>query len=78
MFKSSTGELFNCWLPFYLNEHIFLKNLKIIEKSIAVMSASSELGFRPFMVLEVIPNLINKMFVKIFDTQSGRISSVAI
>lgn len=54
------GSMYNSFLPIYLNEKHFEQTLKIIERQLALISSEKTLKG---MILNVLPNLINKLLV---------------
>lgn len=68
-FRTSSGQLYNNWLPIYINENHYLNNKQYIFNAISVISngieGTPQNDFSPEMVIRVIPALINKMAVSI-------------
>jgi ubiquitin-protein ligase len=72
-FRTASGHSFNHWLPIYINEAHFQGNITCIENTVSVLSKRDGVvgkvtnDFRPSMVLQVLPCLINKMVVAIMN-----------
>lgn len=68
---SANGDMFNFWLPFYINEEHFQRAFAQIKNSIAVIrfgiSGFRHNGFTPEMVFDVLPCLMNKTIVHIMN-----------
>jgi ubiquitin-protein ligase len=65
--RTASGAPFTHWLPIYLNEDHYQKNKQYIYNTMSVISngieGTSDNDFQPFMVLRVLPCLMNKMVV---------------
>ena len=65
--RTASGAPFTHWLPIYLNEAHYQKNKQYIYNTMSVISngieGTSDNDFQPFMVLRVLPCLMNKMVV---------------
>ncbi|AYV82335.1 MAG: ubiquitin-conjugating enzyme [Homavirus sp.] len=70
-FKTASGQLYNNWLPVYINEAHFYQNLQCMKNTISVLSngvyGTKANEFKPYMVLRVLPSLMNKMVVALMD-----------
>ena len=68
---SANGDLFNYWIPFYVNEAHFQRALLHVKNAISVIrygiKGTRENDFRAEMVFEVLPCLMNKTIVHIMD-----------
>jgi ubiquitin-protein ligase len=66
-FKTASGEYYNYWLPIYLNEKHYLSNKTLILNSISVckygLEGKAEYDFKPLIVLDILPALLNKMII---------------
>ena len=67
-FFSPNGDLFNYWIPIYINEEHFKRGYNIILNSLTVIrfgvaNGIAKYDFKPDIVLEVLPCLINKTIV---------------
>ena len=70
-FKSSFGELYNFWMPVFINEEHWTRSYQHILNAISVVRKGfrglEENDFKPQMVLEVLPVILNKMLVQILQ-----------
>lgn len=68
---SANGEQFNYWTPIYVNETHFQRALEHIKNAISVIrrgiQGTKDNDFRPDMILEVLPCLMNKTTVHIMN-----------
>jgi len=73
-FRTASGQLYNYWLPIYINEDHYTKNLQHIKNTISVVAngikGKSENDFVPEFVLRVLPSLMNKMVVALMNGQT--------
>lgn len=69
--RSANGELFNYWIPIYINEAHFQRALEHVKNAISVIrygiEGTRETDFRAEMILEVLPCLMNKTIVHIIN-----------
>jgi ubiquitin-protein ligase len=69
--RTANGQYFTHWLPVYINEDHFQKNLQCIRNTISVLShgiqGTPANDFRPEMILRVLPCLMNKMIVAMMN-----------
>ena len=70
--KSANNEFFNTWLPIYVDEHHYTKNRDTIFNSIKAIKNQAE--FKPEQIFDILPIILNKMIIGIFNGKS-RISS---
>ncbi|KAJ3269780.1 hypothetical protein HDV01_001037 [Terramyces sp. JEL0728] len=77
--RTASGNKFTNWLPIYVNEERFQTYLNILTTTISVISkgesGSIKNDFKPLMILQVLPALMNKQVVqimqgKVFESQS--------
>lgn len=73
--RSPTGHLYNNWFGIYIDEDHFQRNLEHIQNTLSVLSNGSIMGtreneFKAYMVLRVIPALMNQMVVAIMCGES--------
>ena len=65
--QTAGGAAFTHWLPIFLNENHYNKNTQYIYNTLSVLSngieGTKENDFQPFMILRVLPCLMNKMVV---------------
>lgn len=68
---SAKGERFNYWIPIYVNETHFKRARVYVENAISVIrygvQGTRANDFRPDMILEVLPCLMNKNIVHIMN-----------
>lgn len=68
---SANGEQFNYWIPIFVNEAHFERARVYIQNSISVIrygiSGIKSNDFRPDMIFEVLPCLMNKTIVHIMN-----------
>ena len=68
---SANGDLYNYWIPIYINEEHFNRALLHLKNSISVIrygiKGVQENDFQPKMVFEVLPCLMNKTIVHIMN-----------
>ena len=66
--KAANNEYFNNWLPIYVNEEHYLKNLDTIKNSIKAIKNETE--FKPEQIFDILPIILNKMIIGIFNGKS--------
>ena len=80
-FKSANNEYYNYWVPIYINKDHYLKNRTAILNSFSIIKYGprgiKEYDFRPFQIFEILPIILNKMIIGMFNGQSA-ISSAFI
>ena len=63
-FRSATGHYYNHWLPIYLNKEHFERSRTTIQNALTVIrygvEGIEENDFKPEVVLQVLPTLLNK------------------
>ena len=69
---SANGDMYNYWIPFYVNEEHFQRSVEHVKNSISVIRSGiingvREHDFRPDMVFDVLPCLMNKTIVHIMN-----------
>ncbi|EAS03865.1 ubiquitin-conjugating enzyme (macronuclear) [Tetrahymena thermophila SB210] len=73
-FKTGMGEAYNAFLPIFLNKQHFQQSKHILKECLAAISNSEHLEMQ---VLQVLPNLINKMVVALLnDSMHQSISAI--
>ncbi|KAL4510765.1 hypothetical protein ABPG72_004919 [Tetrahymena utriculariae] len=73
-FKTGMGEAYNTFLPIFLNKEHFQQCKNILKECLAAISNSEHLEIQ---VLQVLPNLINKMIVALLnDSMHQSISAI--
>ena len=73
--KSANNTYFNTWLPIYVDEHHYTKNRDTIFNSIKAIK--NEVQFKPEMIFDILPIILNKMIIGMFNGKS-KISSAFI
>ena len=66
--KAANNQYFNNWLPIYVNEAHFLKNLDTIKT--AIKTIKNEVEFHPEQIFDILPIILNKMIIGIFSGKS--------
>lgn len=65
------GNKYNCWLPIYVNEEHFKRNLTIIENSLTILKygceGHKEFDFKPQIIVDIMPMLLNSLTVYLVD-----------
>ena len=72
-FKSANNELYNYWLPIYINEFHFLRNKTTIFNSFSIIRygylGKKEFDFKPRYIFEILPSLLNNMILSMSFSQ---------
>ena len=80
-FKSANNEYYNYWVPIYIDEKHYLKNRTAILNSFSIIKYGprgiKEYDFKPEQIFEILPIILNKMIIGMFNGQSA-ISSAFI
>ena len=80
-FKSANNEYYNYWVPIYIEENHYLKNRTAILNSFSIIKYGprgiKEYDFKPEQIFEILPIILNKMIIGMFNGQSA-ISSAFI
>ena len=66
--KSANNEFYNFWLPIYINRIHYEKNKSTIVESLKVIKKENE--FKPEQIFEIIPIILNKMIIGMFNGKS--------
>ena len=66
--KAANNEFYNFWLPIYINKDHYEKNKETILNSLKVIKKESE--FKPEQIFEILPILLNKMIIGMFNGKS--------
>ena len=66
--KAANNQYFNNWLPIYVNEAHYLKNLETIKN--AIKAIKNEPQFFPEQIFDIFPIILNKMIIGIFNGKS--------
>ena len=80
-FRSSGNEAYNCWMPVYINKTHYEKNKSHILNSFSIIKfgaeGKKEYDFKPDQIFEILPIVLNKMIIGIFNGKA-QISSAFI
>ena len=78
-FKSANNQFYNYWVPIYIDEKHYQKNKSAILNSFSVIKYGAlgikEYDFKPEHIFEVLPILLNKMIIGIFNGKTTISSS---
>jgi len=66
--KSANNEFFNNWLPIYADEKHYNKNKQTILNSLKAIKNEPE--FRPEQIFDILPIILNKMIIGMFNGKS--------
>ena len=70
-FKSANNQYYNYWIPIYIDENHYKKNKTTILNSFSVIkygaSGKKKHDFKPNHIFEVLPILLNKMIIGIYN-----------
>ena len=80
-FKASNNELYNCWIPVYINKTHYEKNKASVLNSFSIIKygpeGKKEYDFKPEQIFEILPIVLNKMIIGMLSGKS-EISSAFI
>ena len=80
-FRTSRNELYNCWMPVYINKEHYEKNRTHVLNSFSVIKygpeGKKEFDFKPDQIFEILPIVLNKMIIGMFNGKA-EISSAFI
>jgi len=80
-FKSANNQFYNYWVPIYIDKHHYIKNKTAILNSFSIIKygplGKKEYDFKPEQIFEVLPIILNKMIIGIYNGKSN-ISSAFI
>ena len=66
-FKASNNELYNCWIPVYINKTHYEKNKTSVLNSFSIIKygpeGKKEYDFKPEQIFEILPIVLNKMII---------------
>ena len=66
--KAANNQYYNNWLPIYVNEDHYKKNLDAIKN--AIKAIKNEPQFQPEQIFDIFPIILNKMIIGIFNGKS--------
>ena len=73
-FKSANNEYYNYWVPIYIDKNHYLKNRTAILNSFSIIKYGprgiKEYDFKPEQIFEILPIILNKMIIGMFNGQS--------
>ena len=78
-FKSANNKFYNYWIPIYIDENHYKKNKTAILNSLSVIkygaSGKKKHDFKPIHIFEILPILLNKMIIGIYNGKATISSS---
>ena len=78
-FKSANNQFYNYWIPIYIDENHYQKNKTAILNSFSIIKYGAlgikEYDFKPTDIFEVLPIILNKMIIGIFNGKTTISSS---
>ena len=63
--KAANNEFFNNWLPIYVNDEHFNKNMRTILN--AIKDIKNETSFNASQIFDILPLILNKMIIGMFN-----------
>jgi ubiquitin-conjugating enzyme E2 A len=73
-FKSANNEYYNYWVPIYIDANHYSKNRTAILNSFSIIKFGprgiKEYDFKPEQIFEILPIILNKMIIGMFNGQS--------
>lgn len=66
--KAANNEFYNFWLPIYINRDHYEKNKTTIIESLKIIKKENE--FKPEQIFEILPIILNKMIIGMFNGKS--------
>jgi hypothetical protein len=80
-FRTADNEMYNCWMPVYINKDHYEKNKTHVLNSFSIIKygpeGKKEYDFKPEQIFEILPIILNKMIIGMFQGKS-EISSAFI
>ena len=74
-FKSANNEFYNAWVPIYINDDHYNKNKISILNSFSIMKFGplgiKQYDFEPNQIFEILPIILNKMIIGIFNDKNS-------
>ena len=78
-FKAANNQFYNYWVPIYIDENHYKKNKTAILNSFSIIKYGAlgikEYDFKPTHIFEVLPIILNKMIIGIFNGKTTISSS---
>ncbi len=73
-FKSANNEFYNCWVPIYIDKNHYEKHKTAILNSYSIIKFGArgikEYDFQVNQIFEILPIILNKMIIGMFDGKS--------
>ena len=73
-FKSANNEFYNCWVPIYIDKNHYEKHKTAILNSYSIIKFGArgikEYDFQANQIFEILPIILNKMIIGMFDGKS--------
>ena len=73
-FKSANNQYYNYWVPIYIDKHHYEKNRTAILNSFSIIKYGpigiKEYDFKPEQIFEILPIILSKMIIGIFNGKS--------
>jgi hypothetical protein len=70
-FKSSNSQNYNCWIPVYINKEHYENNKTHVLNSFSIIKygpeGKKEYDFKPQQIFEILPIVLNKMIIGMFN-----------
>ena len=80
-FRTSRNQLYNCWMPVYINKEHYEKNRTHVLNSFSIIKygpeGKKEYDFKAEQIFEILPIILNKMIIGMFNGKA-EISSAFI
>jgi len=81
-FRTSGNEMYNCWIPVYINKDHYEKNRTHVLNSFSIVKygpeGKKEYDFKPEQIYEILPIILNKMIIGMFQGKSEITSAFII
>ena len=78
-FKSANNQFYNYWVPIYIDENHYQKNKTAILNSFSIIKFGprgiKEYDFKPEYIFQILPIILNKMIIGMFNGKSSICSS---
>ena len=70
-FRTSRNQLYNCWMPVYINKEHYEKNKTHVLNSFSIIKygpeGKKEYDFKAEQIFEILPIILNKMIIGMFN-----------
>ena len=78
-FKSANNQFYNYWVPIYIDENHYKKNKTAILNAFSIIKFGARgieaYDFHPNHIFEILPNLLNKMIIGMYNGKTSICSS---